>query len=217
MKLCFATFQTISLLFLGLFAFASTPNQLTEEEKAAGWKLLFNGNNVEGWRSFKKPAPPGKGWAVEDSWLHGLGKSGGDIITDKEFTDFELEWEWKLSPKGNSGVKYFVTETRDSALGHEYQMIDEEGEPDAKQARGKRVTASFYDVLKLDRVAPTKPIGEINHSRIVVQGNRVEHWLNGAKVLEYSVQPLESVTAGVIKEILRGVPGQLVQGVELRQ
>jgi len=127
MKLCFATFQTISLLFLGLFAFASTPNQLTEEEKAAGWKLLFNGNNVEGWRSFKKPSPPGKGWEVEDSWLHCLGKSGGDIITDKEFTDFELEWEWKLSPKGNSGVKYFVTETRDSALGHEYQMIDEEG------------------------------------------------------------------------------------------
>ena len=174
------------MLLLTNLLLAATPNQLSEEEKAAGWKLLFNGNNLDGWRSFKKPSPPGKGWAAEDGWLHCLGKGGGDIISDREFNDFELDWEWKLSPKGNSGVKYFVTETRGSALGHEYQMIDEEGEPDAKQAKGKRVTSSFYDVLKLERLAPTKPIGETNHSRIVVQGNHVEHWLNGAKVLEYS-------------------------------
>lgn len=125
-----------------------------------------------------------KGWVVEDGWLRCLGKGGGDIISDAEFTDFELQWDWKLAPEGNSGLKYFIIETRNAALGHEYQMIDDEHEPDAVKANGKHLTASFYDVLA-PSTPPVKPPGQVNHSRILVQGNHVEHWLNGAKVLEY--------------------------------
>src|SRR5437773_7829709 len=159
-------------------------NQLSDEEKAAGWKLVFDGKTTQDWRGFKMPSFPAQGWIVEDGWLHCLGKNGGDIITDAEFDDFEFQWEWKQASGGNSGVKYFITETRNSAISHEYQLIDEEREPDARQGNGKRVSGSVYDVLKPTRVA-TKPPGEINHSRIVVRGNHVEHWLNGVKALEY--------------------------------
>ena len=107
---------------------AAPVNQLTDDEKAAGWKLLFDGKTTQGWRTFKKQTFPAMGWVVEDGWLHCLGKGGGDIITDAEFNDFELQWEWKLAPVGNSGVKYFIIESRSSALGHEYQMIDDEHE-----------------------------------------------------------------------------------------
>ena len=169
---------------------AAPANQLTDEEKAAGWKLLFDGKTTQGWRTFKKQTFPDKGWVAEDGWLHCLGKGGGaqgggDIISDAEFNDFELQWEWKQAPVGNSGVKYFILESRKDALGHEYQMIDDEREPDAKKAGGKRVTASFYDVLAPTTHPTVKPSGEINASRILVKGNHVEHWLNGVKVLEY--------------------------------
>ena len=162
-----------------------TPNQLSAQEKSDGWQLLFDGKTTSAWRSFKKDTFPSHGWEIEGEWLHCLGKDGGDLVTRSEFADFELEWDWKQAPAGNSGVKYFVLETRNSALGHEYQLIDDEKEPDATKADGKRVTASFYDVLKPTAKTPTKPPGEVNHSRIVVKGNHVEHWLNGAKVLEY--------------------------------
>jgi hypothetical protein len=186
------------LLAAASAAAGATVNQLTDEAKAAGWKLLFDGKTTQGFRTFKKPSFPAKGWAVEDGWLHCLGKGGGDIITDAEFDDFELQWEWKQAPAGNSGVKYFITETRNAAIGHEYQMIDDEREPDAKVAGGKHVTASFYDVLKPTAKLPTKPPGEINQSRIVVKGNHVEHWLNGEKVLEYECgsDPVKVAVAG---------------------
>jgi hypothetical protein len=97
---------------------------------------------------------------------------------------------------GNSGVKYFILESRKDALGHEYQMIDDEREPDAKKAGGKRVTALFYDVLAPTTQPTVKPSGEINASRILVKGNHVEHWLNGVKVLEYECGS-EAVKAAV--------------------
>ena len=187
----------LALLLVGAAAVAAPAvNQLTDEEKAAGWKLLFDGKTTEGWRTFKKQAFPAKGWVVEDGWLHCLGKGGGDIISDGQFGDFELRWEWKQAPVGNSGVKYFVIETRDAALGHEYQMIDDERTPDAKLANGKRLTASFYDVLKPTVTPATRQPGEINQSRIAVKGNHVEHWLNGVKVLEYECGS-ESLKAAV--------------------
>jgi hypothetical protein len=185
----------VLMLTTASLASAAPAYQLTDDEKAAGWKLLFDGKITQGWRTFKKQTFPAKGWVVEDGWLHCLGKGGGDIITDAEFNDFELQWEWKLAPVGNSGVKYFILESRSSALGHEYQMIDDEHEPDAMNAGGKQLTASFYDVLAPTR-PPVKPAGEINSSRILVKGNHVEHWLNGVKVLEYECGS-ESVKAGV--------------------
>ncbi len=192
---CFS--RLLALLLSGAAAVAApAANQLTDEEKAAGWRLLFDGKTAEGWRTFKKQAFPAKGWMVEKGWLHCLAQGGGDIISDAEFGDFELQWEWKLAPSGNSGVKYFVTESRSAALGHEYQMIDDERNGDANGASGKHVTASFYDVLKPTVTPPTKPPGEINQSRIVVKGDHVEHWLNGVKVLEYECGS-EAVKAAV--------------------
>ena len=168
---------------------AGPANSLTGEEKAAGWKLLFDGKTTQGWRTFKKQSFPDQGWVVEEGWLHCLGKGGGnkgggDILTDAEFDDFELNWEWKLAPTGNSGLKYFVLETRNEALGHEYQMIDDERAVGVDKGNRKQLTASFYAVLAPAQ-PPVKPPGEVNSSRILVQGNHVEHWLNGVQVLEY--------------------------------
>jgi len=166
-------------------ATAQAQNELTPAEKAAGWQLLFDGKTTDGWHSFKRTSFPAKGWVVEDGWLHCQGKGGGDIVSEQQFDQFDLRWEWKLAPGGNSGVKYFVVDSRNSALGHEYQLLDDERHPDAKAGQGKRVTAAFYDVLKPVVKPPVKPMGEINESRILVEGNHVEHWLNGVKVLEY--------------------------------
>jgi len=180
MKICL-----LALSLAGVRVALGVPaNQLTSQEKADGWKLLFDGKTGHGWHTFKKQSFPTNGWEAADGWLHCLGNGGGDIISDADFDNFELEWDWKQAQVGNSGVKYFVLQTRKSPLGHEYQMIDDEREPDAGKADGKRVTAAFYDVLKPSKT-PLKPAGEINHSRILVRGNHVEHWLNGEKVLEY--------------------------------
>jgi hypothetical protein len=178
-------FTAAALNLATLFAADSTPNQLSEEDKKGGWKLLFDGKTTNGWRGAKQKTFPAKGWEIQDGWLHCLGKGGGDIVTEGAYDEFELKWEWKQAEAGNSGVKYFVTE-KGSTIGHEYQLIDDDKHPDAKLANGKRVTASFYDVLKPERPPPTKKPGEINNSRIVVKGNGVEHWLNGEKVLSYS-------------------------------
>ena len=192
------------ILTVGSAVSGATTNQLTEEEKAGGWKLLFDGTTTHGWHSFKKETFPAKGWLVEDGWLHGLGKGGGNILSDAEFDQFELQWEWKQAPAGNSGLKYFVLETRNSPLGHEYQMIDDEHASDASHA--KRVTAAFYDVLKPTTKPATKPAGEINQSRVVVKGNHVEHWLNGTKVLEYSCSS-EEVKTAIAASKFKNVPG----------
>ena len=203
-----AVLITAASLLLALVAptkSQAADNQLSSEDKTGGWKLLFDGKSTNGWRSFKKQSFPAKGWAVEDGWIHCMGKGGGDIITDAQFGDFELQWDWKQASDGNSGLKYFIIETRPSAIGHEYQMIDDEREPDAKLAEGKRVTASFYDVLAPSTKPPTKPPGEINHSRILVKGNHVEHWLNGVKVLEYECGS-EAVKAAVAKSKFKNVP-----------
>src|SRR4030095_3422186 len=110
----------------------------------AGWKLLFNGKDLTGWRTYGKPAPPGAGWKVEDGVLKKLkGVRGGDIITEGKFNDFELSWEWRISPAGNSGVKYLVTEDRSSAPGHEYQLLDDGAHPDGKFGP-IRQTAALY-------------------------------------------------------------------------
>jgi hypothetical protein len=182
--------STLALLFAAASVVMAAPaNQLTEQEKAAGWKLLFDGKTTRGWRTFKTQSFPNKGWVVEDDWLHCLGKGGGskgggEIISDAEFDNFDLQWEWKLAPRGNSGVKYFVLETRNEALGHEYQIIDDERAPGVDKGNPKQLTAAFYAVLAPMR-PPVKPPGEVNTSRVLVKGKHVEHWLNGVKVLEY--------------------------------
>ena len=166
--------------------------QLTDAEKKAGWKLLFDGKTLTGWRGYKKPGPEGLRWRVVDGNLtlpsaEGKDTRGAlDIITTDPYGDFELQWEWKISPGGNSGVKYFVLEDMDAAIGHEYQIIDDEKHADAK-LRTNRRTGSLYDALAAPS-AKAKPVGEYNTSRVLVRGKHVEHWLNGDKILEYELE-----------------------------
>jgi hypothetical protein len=197
---------TLALLLASSTLLSAAPaNQLTEAEKSAGWKLLFDGTTTQGWRTFKKPSFPEKGWVVEDGWLHCQGKAGGDIISDAEFDDFELQWDWKLAPAGNSGVKYFVLESRPQALGHEYQMLDDGRSPGVQPGRRKQYTGAFYAVLEPGQTQ-VKPPGEVNTSRILVKGNHVEHWLNGEKVLEYECGS-DIVKAAVASSKFKDTPG----------
>ena len=200
MKKLLAPTITASLLaaaFLVQIASAAEPvNVLQRDEKAQGWRLLFDGHSLQGWHLYTKKVQPEAGWKVEDGLLKKLAKvRGGDIVTDATFTDFDLTWEWRVAAGGNNGLKYLVTEQRPSAPGHEYQMLDDTGHPDGKMG-AKRQTASFYDVIPPAANKPLKPVGEWNASRILVQGNHVEHWLNGAKVLEYELGS-EAVKAAV--------------------
>jgi 3-keto-disaccharide hydrolase len=158
-------------------------------------RSLFDGKTTTGWRGFKKPAFPDHGWTVQDGWLknvppaRGSGEhGGGDIITVDTFDDFDLELEWKIAPGGNSGVKYLVSEDQPgaSAVAHEYQMVDDATNADAKIGP-HRATGALYDAIPAPATKRVKPAGEINTSRILVKGNHVEHWLNGAKVLEYEL------------------------------
>ncbi len=161
---------------------ATKPNELSAAEQKAGWKLLWDGQTLYGWRSFKKPGPPAQGWKIENGILtHKLNGNGGDLITEQTFDDFEFSWEWSMPPKSNNGIKYFITEERSAAIGHEYQMIDDSLEKDHPESS----TASFYLVVAPKPDKQVKPFGEWNHSRVLVQGNHVEHWLNGIKVVEY--------------------------------
>jgi hypothetical protein len=203
MNIRYLTGASWSLVFLVATASvlsAAPANQLSAKEKADGWKLLFDGQTTQGWHTFKKQTFPDKGWVVEDGWLHCLGlggsnKGGGEIISDAQFNDFELQWEWKLARAGNSGVKYFVLDSRKEALGHEYQMLDDERASGVDKGNRKQLTASFYAVLAPTTPPPVKPPGEINSSRLLVKGNHVEHWLNGVKVLEYECGSEEVNTA----------------------
>ena len=164
-----------------------TPNTLSDSERKEGWRLLFDGSDLHGWRSYRGAEAPANGWRVEHGELRKLpGIKGGDLVTREKYSDFELSWEWWIAPEGNNGVKYLVTEERPSAPGHEYQMIDDKTNPDALKGP-KRMTAAFYDVLPPSADKPVKPAKEWNFSRILVKGQHVEHWLNGKKVLEYEL------------------------------
>jgi hypothetical protein len=176
---------------------ADAPNTLTAAEKAAGWRLLFDGSTTAGWRGYKKADMAGMRWTVKDGAIclppaDGADTRGHrDIISANTYGDFDLTWDWQVQPGSNSGVKYLVVEEGAAAIGHEYQIIDDAKHPDAKVSP-ERQTASFYDV-KSATARPTKAVGEWNTSRVLVQGNHVEHWLNGTMVLEYELGSPETL------------------------
>jgi len=155
-------------------------------------RSLFDGKTTAGWRGFKKAAFPDRGWAIENGWLKHkatggeAGAGGGDIITVDTFDNFDLQFEWKVAPGANSGVKYLVTEDRSGPIAHEYQIIDDARHPDALVGP-TRQTAALYDAIAAPANKPIKSAGEINSGRIVVNGVHVEHWLNGVKVVEYDL------------------------------
>ncbi len=184
---------------------------------AGGWIPLFDGKDLSGWRGYNKPDASETRWRVEGGLLtlpsNGAGDTHGarDLITVDTFEQFDLRWEWKISLGGNSGVKIFVLEDRPDAIGHEYQMIDDERHPDAKIGP-HRQTAAFYDVFPAhDR--PLKPAGEWNTSEVTVKGKHVTHILNGKTVLEYDLDSPE-LKAAIEKSKFKGIErfGKLQNG-----
>jgi hypothetical protein len=181
----------------GIYVANLLPNHLSDHEKRNGWKLLFDGKTSNGWTGAYKNAFPQKGWEIKDGVLSVLpsggaeSTNGGDIVTQEQFSAFDLSFDFKISPGANSGVKYFVTLSEGnsgSAIGLEYQVLDDKLHPDAKMGRdGNRTLASLYDLITAQKQERfVKPPGEWNRGRVVVHpDNRVEHYLNGVKVLEY--------------------------------
>jgi 3-keto-disaccharide hydrolase len=162
---------------------AQSSNALSPAERAAGWRLLFDGKTTTGWRGWKMDSMP-SGWKVVDGALTRAGQAA-DIITTDKFRDFELSLEWKIAPKGNSGIFYRVSED-DAEMywtAPEMQVLDDAGHPDELPTR---VAGSNYD-LHAAPAGVSKPAGEWNAVRIVVRGNHVEHWLNGVKAVDYEL------------------------------
>ena len=203
---CFAACALIVLFGCGPVreTASQAPNTLTDAEKADGWSLLFDGRTFEGWRGLGRPHIPPGHWVIEDGAIlkvsspdvplqaDGQPLEGGDLMTIRTFEDFELCFEWKISPGGNSGVKYNVSEElsaayppRHAALGFEYQVLDDDRHPDARVG-GNRTAAALYDLVSPDGKT-LRPVGEFNTARIVFRGRRGQHWLNGIKVVEFEL------------------------------
>lgn len=171
----------LAVTLLGTAALAQAPNTLTAAERAAGWTLLFDGKTTTGWRGLKTPDPDA-GWTAKGE-LSPDPKTSRDIMTKAVYGDFDLRFEWKISPKGNSGVMFHVTDAGNQTYesGPEYQLLDNSrGEPPLEQAGG-------LFALYAPENAVTRPVGEFNQSRLVVSHGKVEHWLNGVKVAAYDM------------------------------
>jgi hypothetical protein len=195
-----------------------------------GWQSLFDGKSFAGWEDPTKKSPPGTSFVIEDGCLKAVAHPAitEDLFTIARFRDFELEFDWKISPRGNSGVKYRIQDRvwilnerepgkfedkvraamehpttvrpargQEYVIGFEYQMTDNATNPDAMRNGPRHQTAALYDMMAASRDV-TRPVGEFNHSRIVVKGDRIEHWLNGEKVLDGSLKAPE-IGAGVEK------------------
>ena len=212
---------------------SATPNMLTAAESAAGWKLLFDGRTLTGWRGLGMSGPPAGHWTVEDGaikkiatknvpMVDGKRAPGGDLITDRLYHNFELEWDWKMTPVGNSGLKYNVSEQLSlaggktaaelspstaqnrAALGFEYQMIDDDRHSDGKLPTHR--SGALYDLITPNENKHLNPVGEWNHSKLVFVGNHGEHWLNGLKVVEYELGS-PSLNAALAASKYKVIPG----------
>lgn len=174
---------------------ASAPNTLSDSEKAEGWSLLWDGKTSDGWRSVRGPEFPTGGWEIKEDVLI-INETGGaesaaagDIITKAKYSNFELQVDFKITPGANSGIKFFVDPELNkgpgSAIGPEFQILDDERHPDAKLGRlGTRTIGSLYDMQAAPATKKVMPSGEWNRARILSDNNRLTYWLNGEKTLD---------------------------------
>lgn len=189
--------QNFFILFLiSAFAMSCTnaktasDNNLSNEEKTGGWHLLFDGKTMDGWRTYQNKKSDS--WSVKDGALYCEGSETNksdlraDIITNGEYENFDFSVDWKISPKGNSGIMYMVTEEYAAAYlsGPEYQLIDDKNFPEKLEDWQK--TGANYAMNPAPTAKPNA-VGEWNHTRIVVNNGHVQHWLNGDKIVEYDL------------------------------
>jgi len=200
-------------------AASAADNQLTPEEKKAGWRLLFDGKSYANFEDPTKKSPPSHAFTIEDGCIKSLPHAAidEDLFTKQQFRDFELSFDWKISPAGNSGIKYRIQRRimlndsvkgqkfedlvnasmksprkdrpgkgQEYVIGFEYQVLDNALNPDARRGTNHQAGA-LYDMISPNRDA-TKPVGEFNHSRLIVKGDHIEHWLNGEKVVDGSLK-----------------------------
>lgn len=170
---------------------ADSVNSLTADEVAAGWELLFDGTDLEKWRGFRMDRVP-DGWSVDDGTIHFAPPKGGegvrrsDLITRELYGDFELRLEWKITPGGNSGIMFRVTEDHDRTYytGPEMQILDDDKHRDGLKPE---TSAGSNYALHAPASDVVRPVGEWNEVRLRVEGPHVEHWLNGQKIVEYEL------------------------------
>jgi len=184
---------TVALIFASIFTATAKNNKdntLTKAEKKAGWALLWDGKSFDGWQAAQEKKNIEDGWFIKDGELctvkfTGDAKTVADMRTSKKYTNFILCLQVKITPGANSGVKYFIQEGKN--VGCEFQILDNERHPDAKAGKnGNRTVGSLYDLIPADFSKVKFTVGEWNNVKIVVDGNHVEHWLNGEKVVEYN-------------------------------
>lgn len=167
-----------------------TDNQLTKAEKKEGWQLLFDGQTLKGWRTYQNKKS--NSWSVQNGTLHCKGSSTdksdlrADLVSASQFKNFELSIDWKISPEGNSGLMYLVSEDQKAAYqtGPEYQMIDDIGFPQKLEDWQK--TGANYAMNPAPTAKPKK-VGDWNNTKIIVRKGKVEHWLNGEKIVAYEM------------------------------
>ena len=183
---------------------STAPNSLTSAERAAQWRLLFDGKTLNGWRGLGYDSIPSAHWRVEDGTIKkiasgnvprmpdGQPASGGDLMTTETFGDFELSWEWKATPGMNSGVKYNVSEelslkyaSNHAALGFEYQILDDSLHEDNKLATHR--AGALYDLIAPNEKKQLRPVGAWNQSTLIFRQKHGEHWLNGEKIVEFDL------------------------------
>ncbi|MEO8597148.1 MAG: DUF1080 domain-containing protein [Candidatus Solibacter sp.] len=208
----------MSLVCAAVAAAFGADNELTAKEKADGWQLLFDGKTFSGWEDPTKKTPAGDAWAIEDGCLKATlnPRIAEDLYTAELFGDFEMVWDWKVAPVGNTGVKYRVQDrvfleaavpgqkfeeqvnrsiknrgaqraarSTEYNVAFEYQLLDNERHPDGRRGPIHQ-SGALYDMIPPSKDA-TRPVGEFNQSRLVVKGDHVEHWLNGEKVVDGSL------------------------------
>ena len=185
--------RTILAAFIAAFAAAASlgagdaPNTLTDKEKADGWKLLFDGQTTNGWHGYNQKGMP-EGWAVKDGALTRVAKTT-DIVSDEEYANFELQFDWRIAKNGNSGLFFHVVESptyKDTYYtGPEFQLLDNAGHPDGKNGPDRWAGANY--ALHAPTQNTAHEPGEWNQCRLVVNNGHVEHWMNGVKVVEYEL------------------------------